>query len=1095
MAKTLVSPGVSVEVIDESFYAPSGPGTVPFILIATQENKTNPSGSVAEGTLIENAGKVYSISSRRELLNYFGSPVFPVNASGNAILAHELSEYGLLAAHSVLEVSSRAYVMRADIDLAQLTSTSTRPKGNVVGGTNWLDTSTNSWGIFEWSETLQSFTKMSPRNITSTSDLDTFGVPKTSIGQIGDYAVVTTNTSNPTYYKNDLGEWVLVGSAGWQSSWPAATGSNVNPTIVAGNIVRINTVSVTLGGTTVTTLAANINSQNITGVTADVMDGRLVIYATSAAKSDGSTVDGLVNITNQTGSPLTAVGIDPGYYAAPAVKLSAHTNIPEWKSFDPINLTTGSGPRPTGSVWVKTTAVGSGANFSIYRWSANSLKWQLQTAPLYSNDAEALGRLDPTRGGLGIALNTLYVQYDVSENSTVTYKIFTRGATGTTSITGTNTDPVFVIGDKFTISASAVGSTTQPNGTEITLSGTTADDFVNDVLSAGLSYINAYVEASGAVTIEHTSGGSIYLKNTTNTPLTSAGITTSTTYIRAGASGTLIGSNWIAATYTANGIAPVSAPEDGTFWYYGTPIVADIMIHDGTAWRGYQNVLSDARGYDLSNTDPNGVLISASKPTAQSDGTALEFGDLWLDTSDLENYPRIYRWQSVSGEYKWVAIINTDDTSENGIVFADARWDASLDNLGNSVGGLVDPVLDDYPSTVTMLTSDYVDLDAPSANIYPRGMLLFNTRRSSYNVKEYVINHFNIDTYPLQVMPAITDSWVSISGAKSTGVPYFGRKAVRNMIVQSMRSAIDTSEEIREDSRFFNLIATPGYPELTQNMIALNTARRETAFVISDMPMGLSSDPSVLEAYITNTSNESSDTEDGFATNNSFVAAFYPSSALTTNTNGVQVAVPSSHVMLRVFVKNDNKAFPWFAPAGEQRGAIDNATAMGYVNRTTGQFVTVGAREGLRDLLYVNRINPIATFSGSGILNYGQKTRATASSALDRINVARLIAYIRYQLERITKPLIFEPNDKITRNEAKQAVESMLNDILANRGLYDYLVVCDESNNTPTRIDRNELHIDVAIEPTKAVEFIYIPVRIKNTGEIASGNNTTANAV
>ena len=108
MARTLVSPGVSVEVIDESFYAPSGPGTVPFILIATQENKTNPSGSIAEGTLPENAGKVYQVASRRDLLNVFGAPVFPKNASGNAILGSELSEYGLLAAHSALEVSSRA---------------------------------------------------------------------------------------------------------------------------------------------------------------------------------------------------------------------------------------------------------------------------------------------------------------------------------------------------------------------------------------------------------------------------------------------------------------------------------------------------------------------------------------------------------------------------------------------------------------------------------------------------------------------------------------------------------------------------------------------------------------------------------------------------------------------------------------------------------------------------------------------------------------------------------------------------------------------------------------------------------------------------
>ena len=107
---------------------------------------------------------------------------------------------------------------------------------------------------------------------------------------------------------------------------------------------------------------------------------------------------------------------------------------------------------------------------------------------------------------------------------------------------------------------------------------------------------------------------------------------------------------------------------------------------------------------------------------------------------------------------------------------------------------------------------------------------------------------------------------------------------------------------------------------------------------------------------------------------------------------------------------------------------------------------------------------------------------------MDRINVARLTAYLRLTLDSVARPFIFEPNDTITRNEVKNAVEQLLNDITAKRGIYDYLVVCDETNNTPARIDRNELYVDIAIEPTKAVEFIYIPVRIKNTGEIEAGN-------
>ena len=90
---------------------------------------------------------------------------------------------------------------------------------------------------------------------------------------------------------------------------------------------------------------------------------------------------------------------------------------------------------------------------------------------------------------------------------------------------------------------------------------------------------------------------------------------------------------------------------------------------------------------------------------------------------------------------------------------------------------------------------------------------------------------------------------------------------------------------------------------------------------------------------------------------------------------------------------------------------------------------------------------------------------------------------------------MFEPNDKITRDELKEGVEQLLNDLVAKRGLFDYLVVCDESNNTPDRIDRNELYVDIAIEPVKAAEFIFIPIRLKNTGEIAAGNVAATNSV
>ena len=128
---TLESPGVQVTVIDESFYTPAAPGTVPMILVATAEDKTNPSGSTAQGTTAANAGKVWLITSQRDLTDTFGTPFFYTDASSNPLHGNELNEYGLQAAYSLLGVSSRAYVVRSDVDLTQLSPLSSAQKENL----------------------------------------------------------------------------------------------------------------------------------------------------------------------------------------------------------------------------------------------------------------------------------------------------------------------------------------------------------------------------------------------------------------------------------------------------------------------------------------------------------------------------------------------------------------------------------------------------------------------------------------------------------------------------------------------------------------------------------------------------------------------------------------------------------------------------------------------------------------------------------------------------------------------------------------------------------------------------------------------------
>jgi len=1101
----LTSPGVEVTVIDESNYLPAATNSVPFIMIATAQNKISGTGTgVAAGTTAANANKPYLITSQRDLAATFGTPFFYSTSAGTSINGYELNEYGLLAAYSTLGVSNRAYVQRADVDLSELTATLTRPTGDPANGVYWFDTGVSTFGAFEWSATTQTFTNKVPTVITKVADLvggTSAGVPLASIGSIGDYAINTTNTNNPVYLKSPgntasdpvvpANTWVLVGSDAWKNSWPTVIGTATNPTITAGNSMVFNDITITSSGTTLTTVASDINGANVAGVHALVTNGKLEIYVDSLGSNDGSTDDGngiLMIDDGNSATLLTEIGIATSTskegkpYFAPVVHFGYNYANPSWQ-------TTGTEPHPTGSVWYKLNNVNIGANYVIKEYASVTDTFTTLSNPLYTNDQSALKGLDPSGGGLNIAAGTLYSQYNCLEAGTYTTKFLDRFTTGATLVTGSTATPTYTAEETFTIQASAKNSNALTSAVTATLSGTTAADFVSAFTAANVANTTARVLSTGAVQIEHTLGGVIVLKDTSGTPVTDSGITASVTtgQVRNGNNSDVILSNWIplgfgtTPVYTASSTAPSIDPADGTNWYYSATGDADIMIQSGGTWKGYQNVTVDQRGFDLSTTSPDGPIVSSLAPTKQSDDSALVYGDLWLSTADLDNYPVLYRWQNVSTVDQWVLLDNTDQTTQNGILFADVRW---------ADDGSTDPITGEIDTIKTLLTSDYVDLDKPDPTLYPEGMLVWNLRRSGFNVKSFQVDYFNGTDFPFATfgaLPTVTDAWVTASGNNADGSPNMGRKAVRSIVVSALKAGIDGTQELREEQKIYNLLCCPNYEEVASNLVALNNERNNTGFILSDTPMRLEDTGTDITNWATNANG------DGLTTADPYFAVFYPS-AQSTDLSGQTVVVPPTHMMLRTVVRSDDVAFPWLAPAGTRRGTVDNATQLGYVNATTGEFTQTAVRQGLRDTLYENSINPITFIPGSGILNYGNKTTFTGSS-LDRINVARLVAFIRGRLETIGKNFVFEPNDTTTRDEIKNAIESLMIDLVAKRGVYDYLVVCDESNNTPTRIDANELYVDVAIEPVKAVEFIYIPVRIKNTGEIAAGNVASSAAV
>ena len=1104
----LTSPGVEVIVIDESQYIPSAVNTVPYFLIATAQNKADAAGvGVAAGTTAANANKTYLITSQRDLAATFGVPFFYNTTTGTPINGYELNEYGLLAAYSALGVTNRAYIQRVDIDLTELTASLSRPTGNANNGSYWLDTSTSLWGIFEWNQTTAAFTNQVPTVLTSTADVVDAATedytPLQTVGSIGDYAVSAVSVHNPIYYKrggptaaetsrtalsNLYNTWVWVGSDDWKTSWPTVQGTNsVSTALTNGYNMYINAQLVTVGsgGTalTVAGLATAINAANIVGVSAASISNKLTIYADSTASNDGSTANGGV-VSIQAGpnggtSLLTTLGITAIEYYAPNYLPGYSYQQPRWSSSQ-------TQPAPTGSVWQNISSAGNGMSLKVKTYSAALDVWVPQVSNVYISDAAANYALDPSGGGRNIPVGTTYVEYNTlfyeDSMNTSAFTIYERIALGATVITGDTVPTTFVNGNTFAVQITEAGSSELSAGYTVTLAGTTVSAFINAVSAANIPYVSASVNTAGNIVFTHSQGGTIYLDNTTGTPITTAGFTLATTGVRQSAYVTdaLVLSNWVTTpefTYTASDTAPDQNPADGRLWYYSSVDDVDIMIQENGAWVGYQNVTNDTRGFDLTLTNASGPIVAADAPVTQNDTaeSPLQYGDLWIDTGDLENYPLLYRWEQVSGVDQWVLVNTTDQVSSNGILFADARW---------APNGTTDPVADPFPTIVSLLTSDYLDLDAPDPALYPQGMLLWNTRRSGYNVKSFQLNYFNSTTFPDDTLPTVTNTWLTASGNKANGAMYAGRQAQRKLIVSAMKSGLDTSLTAREEQNQFNLIAAPAYPELAVNMVALSNERANTLFVVGDTPMRLAANGTELVTYATDNGGLGLPTEDGLVIGSPYSAVFYPS-CQTTDLSGNTVVQPPSHMMVRTILRSDAVSYPWLAPAGTRRGVIDNATAIGYIQSATGEFVQTAIGQGLRDVLYSNNINPITFIPGVGITNFGNKTRQATNTALDRINVARLVAFLRGRLEEIGKQYLFEPNDQITRNQLSNTVHSLMIDLVAKRALYDYLVVCDLSNNTPFRIDNNELWLDVAIEPVKAVEFIYIPLRIKNTGEIS----------
>ena len=523
----LTSPGVEVTIIDQSQYLPAPGSSVPLVVFATAQNKANPSGTgVAAGTTAANANKLYQITSQKDLVDFYGVPFFYSTTAGTPIQGYELNEYGLLAAYSVLGVTNRCYTLRADIDLASLVGSVGRPSGAPADGTYWLDTTTSTWGIYEFNATTGAFTLQTPIVISDTDAYVSGGQPLDSIGNIGDYAIIAdAQTGDQQYfYKNIVNAWNVLGSQTWaKNAWPAIQGTRSNPTLTATNTMVLNlsgnfdfTITVPGGGdNTVNGVKNVINALGYDGISAEVVSGKLQIF--SGQPSD-STTPAYISVVSGTGTLLADLGITVDDYYQPATVYGTSSQMPLWTS----SQTT---PHPTGSVWIKVGSSGLGlkpvvSSYSTVTASFSAKNVTLATRPWYATTA------NDTTGGQLIPLGTLFGEYNfnsgLSGYTSPTY-LYYRGAIGPTISTGTTTsitfNPNFSLASAIIyVEVSIPNSNTLSSAYEVVINdGDDATDFVTAWAAAGIPYTSATVTSTGAIQLSHTVGGEILMMDLVQT--------------------------------------------------------------------------------------------------------------------------------------------------------------------------------------------------------------------------------------------------------------------------------------------------------------------------------------------------------------------------------------------------------------------------------------------------------------------------------------------------------------------------------------------------------------------------------------------------
>jgi uncharacterized protein len=460
------------------------------------------------------------------------------------------------------------------------------------------------------------------------------------------------------------------------------------------------------------------------------------------------------------------------------------------------------------------------------------------------------------------------------------------------------------------------------------------------------------------------------------------------------------------------------------------------------------------------------VLETLSEGTIMNSSSSLDVSGS-LASGSLNNI----RWQvlnSTISQGTFDLLIRRGDDTTNQPIVLETWTNLSLDPFAPNY---IAAVIGDYVLNWNQSTSD---AQIQVSGSYPNRSAYVRVANVTSPTPNYFLNNGSPNPTLTGSLPInASGSFGNASGDLfSNGKAYFYNGIVTGTDANEIQGIPSASYNgaialmANQDDYRFNVLLAPGLfntKQTSQITTAVNNTqnRGDSLFVVDPTPYGMTVGDATSQAQSRNTS---------------YAAMYWPWVQTMDPDSGKNVWVPASAMIGGVYAYNDTVAEPWFAPAGINRGGLSTVIrAEQKLSQTQ------------RDTLYTGKINPIATFPGQGVVVYGQKTLQTKASALDRVNVRRLLIALKSYISQVAQNLVFEQNTIATRNQFLSQVNPYLESVQQRQGLYAFKVIMDSSNNTPDVIDRNQLIGQIYIQPTKTAEFIYLDFNILPTGATFPG--------